>query len=207
MYWKFLRPGGRGPFTDFDWAAAPGWVEADHPEGCRAGIHACRVEHLPYWVTEELWAIELDGEIREVENKVVAGRARLGERVAAWDAGLDRRFAEACVLRTAGHAAAEVRPTLPSGADDLASAPLPRVADVAERLDASLPLPAGRRAAQLCRYVVDAVQALEAYPVAMNAYISARAAGRRSRSGVHDRYREEREWQAEWLTLHLPLSG
>ncbi|WP_165037019.1 hypothetical protein, partial [Candidatus Protofrankia californiensis] len=60
-YYKFLRPSGTSPFTGYAWGAVAGtWVEADATVPCRAGIHACRVEDLPYWLAEKLWRIDLD---------------------------------------------------------------------------------------------------------------------------------------------------
>src|SRR5207237_8018838 len=78
------------------------WVSAPHsgPEG--SGVHACRVEHLAWWVGEELWRVELDGPILEREMQIEAPRARLLDQVTAWDPAA---FVQACVGRTEGVAA------------------------------------------------------------------------------------------------------
>ena len=97
--YKFLRPGAIGPFTGFQWE--PGvWVEAD-ASPCASGVHACRIEDLPFWSNDELWEVELDGEVLEAERKVVARRGRLVRRVDAWSA--------ASAQRLAGDAAARAR--------------------------------------------------------------------------------------------------
>src|SRR3954453_22728860 len=59
-YWKFLRPGGVGPFSTVPWPAAGTWLSVDEVSPCSSGIHACRAGDLPYWLAEELWVIELD---------------------------------------------------------------------------------------------------------------------------------------------------
>jgi len=82
--YKFLRQGSIGPFTGFRWE--PGrWIEADTAAPCESGVHACRVDDLPYWCNDELWEIELDGSIVTTGHKVAASRGRLVRRVEAWN--------------------------------------------------------------------------------------------------------------------------
>jgi hypothetical protein len=82
--YKFLRAGSVGPFTGFKWE--PGrWVDSAEAVPCALGVHACRVEDLPFWVSDELWEIELDGEVVAAGRKVVAPRGRLGRSVEAWN--------------------------------------------------------------------------------------------------------------------------
>ena len=91
--YKFLREGSLGPFTGYCWE--PGrWVEVDAAAPCESGVHACRVDDLPFWTNDELWAIELDGEILTAGRKVVAPRGRLVRPVEAWTDATARRFAE-----------------------------------------------------------------------------------------------------------------
>ena len=105
---KFLRAGGVAPFTGFRWT--PGaWVMGPAGGGPGSGVHACRIAHLPYWADEELWRIELDGAIAERRTQLEAARARLVDRVAAWD---PRAFADACAERAKAYAAREKTPEL-----------------------------------------------------------------------------------------------
>jgi hypothetical protein len=104
--YKFLRPGAVGPFSGLAWpvprASAPGgWVRADtqSPSLCRAAVHACTVEHLPFWMAEELWAIELSQPAAERRSKIVAPAGRLLERVEAWDEQAALDFMAATVER------------------------------------------------------------------------------------------------------------
>ena len=76
--YKFMRPGGVSPFTGVRWERDT-WVKGGphKPVACSWGIHACRPEHLPYWLNEELWDVELDGDIAATDYKLVAERGRL----------------------------------------------------------------------------------------------------------------------------------
>jgi len=96
---KFLAAGRIGRFTGFRWEVDT-WIEANAAEPCRSGIHACRVPDLPIWLDDELWEIELDGEIAVGERKVVATRARLTRRIERWTPELGREFGRFCARRT-----------------------------------------------------------------------------------------------------------
>ena len=63
---------------------------------CVSGIHACRVEHLPYWLNWELWRVELGGKVVEGDTKLVAERGRLVDRIDAWAGDLRAAFGRAC---------------------------------------------------------------------------------------------------------------
>jgi hypothetical protein len=105
---KFLRRGAVAPISSFKWPTpAPGargsWVTASGKlEPCRSGVHACSTLDLSYWLHEELWAIELGGEVLPAPHGLVSERGRLLEQVDEWSR-VSARFATAC----AEHAAAE----------------------------------------------------------------------------------------------------
>jgi hypothetical protein len=97
--YKFLRAGGVAPFTGFVWV--PGaWVSGRAAHG--EGVHACRVAHLPRWVDDELWSIELGEPVIERATQVEGARGRLLQRIAAWD---PPAFAQACAGRARAYAA------------------------------------------------------------------------------------------------------
>ena len=73
---------------------------------CLDGVHACEERHLPRWIWEELWEVELDGEVEARGHKLRAPRGRLLQRVDAWSPGSARAFARACAGRAAVHAGA-----------------------------------------------------------------------------------------------------
>jgi len=90
---KFLDRHGTAVLTGYAWplpsGRSPGpWVEAAEARPCEAGVHACTAEHLAYWLGEDLWVIELDGEIIPGRHKVAARRGRIVRRVDAWQAGV-----------------------------------------------------------------------------------------------------------------------
>jgi hypothetical protein len=99
---KFLRPGRVAPITGVQWPEPGEWLESDGPvELCRNGVHALPYDSasLAVWVAEELWRVELE-DVEEVSPGLVAGRrARLVERIEAWNDDTAREFARAC----AGH--------------------------------------------------------------------------------------------------------
>ncbi|MDQ2969200.1 MAG: hypothetical protein M3R37_12905 [Actinomycetota bacterium] len=112
---KFLSEGGRGIFSDFRWPlpwdGTPGsWVAAGLPlEPCVNGIHVCREDDLPYWIDDELWVIELRGEVAAQDRMLVAEEGRLVKKVDGWDRETATSFAEACALRARGAAVETLR--------------------------------------------------------------------------------------------------
>ena len=103
--YKFLAAGGAGRFSGFDWPVPAGdepgaWVSADGSLAvCVNGLHACRVENLLDWIDDELWEVELEGEVTEEATMVVGQRGRLARRIKGWDAPTASAFADACAWR------------------------------------------------------------------------------------------------------------
>lgn len=108
--YKFLGPGGRALFSGRRWplpAAEPGaWVEATGPlDPCRNGVHACEPLDLPYWISQELWEVELDGEQIRGPQALIARRGRLVRQIEAWNPENARSFAQQCRARAQAFAA------------------------------------------------------------------------------------------------------
>lgn len=97
--YKFLDAGGVGPFTGFHWPVGD-WVDAGEIEPCRSGVHALRARDLPFWLGQELWEIELEGEVLEQGRKVVAPRGRLLRRREEWNGELLDALAGDCLAQT-----------------------------------------------------------------------------------------------------------
>jgi hypothetical protein len=114
--YKFLAKDGTGPLSGFKWPgpqdAAPGtWVEAEGPLVlCHRGVHVCRPVDLPYWLHDELWETEVEGDDLDGIDCLVVRRARLVRRIDGWHLGGAARFAEACVE----HATRQVDATVES---------------------------------------------------------------------------------------------
>lgn len=107
---KFLQHGRRGRFSEASWPppgnSAPGeWVAAVGTlELCANGVHACNADQLAYWLDEELWRVELQGELLTERTLLLARRGRLLEPVRAWP-GVAEAFAAECARRAAHFAA------------------------------------------------------------------------------------------------------
>ena len=104
---KFLRSGSIAPFTGFRWEPER-WVEAGKAMPCECGIHACRSSDLPFWINDELWEMELDGEVIASGHKVVAPRGRLIRRVEAWTEAAAQELGDTSAARA--RALADARP-------------------------------------------------------------------------------------------------
>jgi hypothetical protein len=106
---------GRSGFTGWRWSlpenGRPGdWVVVTgRVELCVNGVHACTVHQLAQWLGEELWTIELEGEIVRTDAALVASRARLLARVETWDEATRSAFGHDCARRA--HEAATDRTT------------------------------------------------------------------------------------------------
>ncbi|HKP63804.1 MAG TPA: hypothetical protein VJV78_44020 [Polyangiales bacterium] len=100
---KFMRSGARALFANQAWSSGA-WLEAEPGPlvPCRNGLHACRTEDLAFWIADELWEVELDGEWLRAPDALVARRARLSRKIERWDASEVRaQFAGVCVARAA----------------------------------------------------------------------------------------------------------
>jgi hypothetical protein len=102
--YKFLSSGARTPFAGIGWpppSDAPGeWVGPDDPAAdAPGGSRVCLVDHLPHWVADELWVVEIDGARREGDIEVVAERVRLLAKVDGWDPATARAWAAAAAWR------------------------------------------------------------------------------------------------------------
>ena len=206
--YKFLLQGRVSPFSGVTWPAE-NWIEADGTlVRCRSGIHACRVRDLAYWLTDELWRVELGGEVIEYEFKVVSRRAKLVGRIDAWDVGTRQDFIRMCLHRVVEHAVAEAAE---SSADAKAATlfaasahgELDALQKAARDLEATLPDDA-RAAKRLAGFVQDAVDWVELPPAAL-AYVAAHAADSRSRVSQDDPFEAERSLQSAWLAERLGL--
>jgi hypothetical protein len=205
--YKFLCAGGVGPFSRYAWPLprddrAGAWViGAADAVPCRTAVHACRVRDLPWWLQDELWEVELDGEVTAGRHKVMAPRGRLLGRVDGWDAGCAQRFADACAMRARDHAAVALER---AGAGELGAA-LRAAADARELLDAARPVAATapEPARVPAAMAGDAARRALGGAAVVTAYIAAHAAARVDGAPAHD---AERARQAEWLRGALSLA-
>jgi hypothetical protein len=100
--YKLLGPGRVAPFGGTVWPPPGEWIEVEHVEVCRSGLHACRAEDLPYWLgLGELWEVELD-EIEFDERKLAARRGRLVRQLDGWNEETQRAFVASLIERVRG---------------------------------------------------------------------------------------------------------
>lgn len=215
--YKFLRPGAVGPFSDFTWPAPSGgspgrWVEATIGDGaCRDGIHACERSQLPVWIWEELWEVELAGEVEPLGRKLRAPRGRLVRRIERWDPDSAKLFAVACAQRAALHAATPLRAagkeaaagTFEERADLHAIRAL--TAELWDALPTEARIPMGMASDGAIRALTAQASDdpyVSAHGGAVSAYIAALTAMRVSGADALER---ERAWQADWLGRELAL--
>lgn len=104
--YKFLSASGHGRFSELYWPVPEGdepgaWLSAGAPlRPCVRGIHAARVEKLPYWLDLQLWEIELAGALVETESALVAERGRLLRRIEGWNEAARAALCSFCKERT-----------------------------------------------------------------------------------------------------------
>ncbi len=192
LAWKFFAPGAVAPFTGIHWPL-PGkaWVEARSKPG--PGVHACALEDLPYWIDQELWVVELDGEVARARRQLVATRGRLVARMDEWPAA-QAEFTGACIGRTRRRV---VDARLAAGRDNeaaLLSGPRDPEAErqTALSIAASGPSYVG--------YVADVIRR-RPYPGTC-AYMAANAAAAIGNVRGHD---QERAEQAAWFSARFKL--
>jgi hypothetical protein len=197
---KFLRSGRIGPFSGFQWPELGVWVRAPRDLApCKRGIHACRVSDLPWWLADELWEIELGGDVKPDEHKIIAPAGRLRSQIEAWTPACAQEYADACAWRAQGRAVqALTRAGHRHEADGIATcATLDEVLVAARRLADQIP------EARISLTIAGdgAFRALTGAPPT-SAYIAAHAAMRLDGAAG---YAAERAWQSQWLVERLGL--
>jgi hypothetical protein len=214
-WYKFLARGALGPFSGRTWPTpdglghAGGWMSAPSLDPCRSGLHLLRPEDLPYWLCEELYTVEADGEVVPHDSFVLAHRARLLDRVDTWaqdaaaafcaDSAERVRDLAVAALRTDGRLA-DADPLASCDTTDEIEAVAGRLLDEADGVS-----PLVGYAADAAKFATFArTQARWAANTATTAFVSAKAAGVAAHgSDGHDATAAERRRQGEWLTSHL----
>jgi hypothetical protein len=111
LAYKFLGPDEYGLLSDFTWPVGS-WVEVEGPLiPALNGIHGCDVRDLAHWIDEQLWKVDLAGELERGEHTLVASRGRLVERVSEWNRRTAQEFRAACTTRCGSLRGAEAAAT------------------------------------------------------------------------------------------------
>jgi hypothetical protein len=212
--WKFLDERSRGVFSGFRWPVPiddrdPGaWVGGGDVVACERGIHACDVSDLAWWMSAQLWQIELDEATAVDGHKLVATRGRLVRLVNEWPGAGDdlAEWAVWQVHRHAVHALASLGDG--DGAARLAGSATLDDAGETATADARPPdTPAGVAIAQLIDAIDDRLN-----PV-LACWDAARAAGHsasvtnRSIDAYQRAFAAERLAQSRWIARRLQLAA
>jgi len=235
--YKFLALGAVGRFSEFSWpqpsGSEPGaWVAATAQlADCRHGVHACSPGQLLDWIDDELWEIELEGQIVASEAMLVAERGRLLKRIAEWDGATAQEFADACTWRSRDYALSSLRRVgltaeaerllaavelgeLQAGAVSAYERSSGSAAELSGFAADAVALAAGRRPEMWDTARPSTLREPVQTPgaIAANlAFVVAHAAGREavaaaSSEAAYDAgFRAEREWQLGWLSERLGL--
>ena len=100
LYLKWTAPNRVPPVVLKGTIPLRRWTRrVDQLEPCASGWHACRWEDAIHHIATELWVCELDGEIVEGPDKVVANRLKLLNRVNTINDRTLRLFAADCAER------------------------------------------------------------------------------------------------------------
>ena len=120
----FLGDGREAFLTGVRWPAPAGdepagWIEAgvDGPPDAARGYD---VADLTWWLDDELWRIELDGELRSGRHSLLGDRGRLLRRIDAWSPAAAEELTSACVSRINEHAREARRAGARAAAEQLA---------------------------------------------------------------------------------------
>ena len=99
--------GGSGKWRKGRWRSVKGDLVA-----CENGLHLCRADQLVPWLGPVIWEAEVDGEVIDAGDKVVARRARVVRRIGTWNERTARLFAASCAEDALQYATDDIRPTL-----------------------------------------------------------------------------------------------
>lgn len=210
--WKFLDQRSTGIFSGFTWptpteAGQPGpWVESGGIVPCEQGIHACSTDQLAWWMSAQLWEVELGGEIVVGDQKMVAERGRLSALVGEWP-GVGMDLASWAMWRVRDNAVVVL-----TAFDRPADAAALAAADTFEGLEAvaaGINVEATTAAGIAVEQVVDAMGDV-ANPI-FACWDAARAAGHRasaadrSIASYNAAFATERQTQSHWIADRLSL--
>jgi hypothetical protein len=209
--WKFLDEIGRGMVSGHTWPVPgpdglPGaWVEAGGPlEVCARGVHACRIDDLGWWLSAQLWEVELDGEQLADTHAVVAERGRLVRPVDGWP-GVGPELAVWAIGRTRDRAVELLGPDEPVSAGALAAAgSVPEMARVVAGLPQDLDRPGPMAVAMLASQLGAATNPVACCAAGAQsaAHLASTIAGP---AAARPGFARERVEQGRWLAARLGL--
>ena len=211
--WKFLDEHSTAVISGFTWPVpdAPGepgpWVVADDVIPCEQGVHACTIDQLAWWMSAELWQIELAGPVKVEAHKIAAKQGRLVRRAGGWP-GAGAELAEWAVWRVRDHAVAALGALGEmDGSRHLAEAnDLAALAGATSALVFAQGTPAAIAVAQVRDSLDDVANPILACWDGARAAGHAASATDRSITSYRSAFADERIAQSRWLAERLQLS-
>ena len=96
-YYKTTQKDRNGTHTAFQYPEINIWTTPVEGKliACENGYHFCTIEQLPEWLSEEIYEVEVDGDILNGYNKLVSRSIRLNKKL-NWNEKTQRLFAADC---------------------------------------------------------------------------------------------------------------
>jgi hypothetical protein len=208
--YAFLDPAATDYVSGVRWPVpderGPGpWLEA----GAGAPLRGYSADQLLWWLDQQLWQVELAGEVRETDRSLLGARGRLLALVRAWTPDVAHELTTDCALRLRDRTVA----ALDADGREEAAAVLAGAGDLESIADAAASAASGDGGGSLLAgYMADLVRVASLMPdpargaaVAARIAAHAHAGGDEGKPGYEEAYAEERARQAEWLRTRLEL--
>ena len=195
--------GVRWPLPD---DGGPGaWLEL----GAGSPVRGHAAEQLLWWLDQQLWEVELTGDVHDTGRSLLGERGRLLARVEAWTPHAARELTTDCALRLRDRAVG----ALEADGMNADAAALAAASDLESIVEAAATAASGDGfGSLLAGYTADLVRFASFMPdPARGAAVAARiaahalAGGDEGAPGYEDAYAEERARQADWLRARLGL--
>jgi hypothetical protein len=195
--------GVRWPVPD---EPGPGaWLEA----GAGPPLRGYSADQLLWWLDQQLWEVELDGDVRETDRSILGARGRLLTPVHAWTSDVARELTADCALRLRDRSVA----ALEADGRAAAAAVLAAAGGLEPIAEAAASAASGEGGGSLLAgYTADLVRSASSMPdpargaaVAARIAAHAHAGGDEGKQGYEEAYAEERARQGEWLRTRLEL--
>ncbi len=208
--YAFLDPTAADYVSGVRWPVpddrGPGaWLEAEADSPLR-GYPA---DQLLWWLDQQLWEVELGGDVHETDRSVLGARGRLLAPVGSWTPDVARELSTDCALRLRDRAVA----ALEADGEEAAAAVLRAAGDLESIAEAATLAASGEGVGSLLAgYTADLIRFASFMPdPARGAAVAARIAAHahagadEGKPGYEEAYAEERARQADWLRTRLGL--
>jgi hypothetical protein len=208
--YAFLDPAATDYVSGVRWPvpdeSGPGaWLDA----GADSALRGYPADQLLWWLDQQLWEVELAGEVRETDRNVLGSRGRLLAPVDAWTPDVARELTADCALRLRDRAVA----ALETDGRGNAAAVLAAADELESIAEAAASAASGEGdGALLAGYTADLVRFSSFMPdpargaaVAARIAAHAHAGGDERKQGYEEASAEERARQGAWLRTRLGL--